>query len=1377
MKKRVLSVLLCLALALTLLPAAALAESPTPTRTTALDLTSTAGSYLSTDKTTKTNVNFTTASVADSDEGWSWNSATKTLTLSGLILTAPGSTTTDSYGIILPGGAAIELADGSENVVASGSATGTGSSSYGIYAAGALTVTGSGTLEATGGAASSGSCGIYTHVDNGDASITISDANVAATGGSYGICAYAGNEDGSGNGGGTANITISDAEVVSGATGAEFCGGIRAYSYAGSAVITISGTSEVTATTGSNSGESALISNSCGIFAAIYDTGTSGVVISDSAAVTATGGAARSSSYGVNADTGSVTIDGSASLSAAGGAGGYYSYGVHAAGVAVSDFAGVTATGGAATSSYGICADDGDCSITGFAAVTAAGGTATYSYGIYASYDGSISITGDAAVDAAGGTMALCAYDGITLDLKNLVTTEIGEIAKVSNTYTVTYKSSTSSDAGTVATAVNYKPLRACALYFKGDGKLYKTDDVYAETLALTEITTADLPGWSADGTTLTLEDGFAFSTSNFIGLYLDGAALAAGAVLTLQVDGTASVTARNSDDADVKAVCADGSLNITGIGALTVYAGGVPGRLADGNAYTIESDKLHIIGPVTVTATSGDALKSSNGISIDEDLTIDSGATVNAASGESSSDISNAVCAGNIVIADSTVNAAAGTGEAGSDAICAGGDITITSSEIDVSGGSTTNDSCGNIYAGDEGGEKGKLTITGTAEKRSVVTVTGVGGICGHYDVSIDYADVSIGTAQSCSKDGIIANDNVSVSHSRLTVYTKDNCAIQAGYYHSGYTLTMDDVTAELYTRMIDYSGLSCIWGDTGVSIKGSTVNTYGGYDGIGAYLGDNNGITITGSAVKCLPLAGSKSPMQYGIANEDGSGDITVTDSTVTVKTEETAAADLYGLYNPSGNITLTGSAVTAESGESDSEHSSIGVFAKSGTLTVSSGTVSAKGANAAISASAGIALGSGVPVSEPTGGVVGENTDYGFTVLSGTEVAKAAFLGVPSVTVPASSDEGSVTLNAQVSDGVASVSVTDAQVQTLISNPADTGTVTVDVSSLNADAAGIPAKLTEAAATGSQGLRAVLPSGSVTLDPTALKNAGNGTLTISVKTVKPSELTAQQQKLLGNNAENAIVVDVNVLAGGVKISDFGGGVITVSFPYTPRAGEDTGKLVAWFVLDDGTLEPHAAAYDAKTGTVTFTTTHLSRYVLGQFPFTDVSDDSYYYAATVWAVNNGVTHGKTDTLFAPNDTCTRAQAVTFLWRAMGSPEPTATTCPFADVSTDAYYYKAVLWAVEKGITKGTGDTTFSPDDTCTRAQVVTFQWRTAGSPAMTTANPFTDVGSGQYYTDAVLWAVSGKITEGTTATTFSPTQNCTRAQIVTFLYRQLGK
>ena len=169
----------------------------------------------------------------------------------------------------------------------------------------------------------------------------------------------------------------------------------------------------------------------------------------------------------------------------------------------------------------------------------------------------------------------------------------------------------------------------------------------------------------------------------------------------------------------------------------------------------------------------------------------------------------------------------------------------------------------------------------------------------------------------------------------------------------------------------------------------------------------------------------------------------------------------------------------------------------------------------------------------------------------------------------------------------------------------------------------------------------------------------------------------------------------------------------------------------------------------------------------------FVDVATGSYYEDAVDWAVENGITQGTDDTHFSPDGICTRAQAVTFLWRTAGSPKPETRTMPFTDVPVGSYYYDAVLWAVENGITKGTSDTTFSPNMTCTRAQIVAFLWRSEKSPAAGTANPFADVKSTAYYADAVLWAAKEDITKGTTNTTFSPDADCTRAQIVTFLWR----
>ena len=169
----------------------------------------------------------------------------------------------------------------------------------------------------------------------------------------------------------------------------------------------------------------------------------------------------------------------------------------------------------------------------------------------------------------------------------------------------------------------------------------------------------------------------------------------------------------------------------------------------------------------------------------------------------------------------------------------------------------------------------------------------------------------------------------------------------------------------------------------------------------------------------------------------------------------------------------------------------------------------------------------------------------------------------------------------------------------------------------------------------------------------------------------------------------------------------------------------------------------------------------------------FVDVATGSYYEDAVDWAVENGITKGTDNTHFSPDGICTRAQAATFLWRAAGSPKPETRTMPFTDVPAGSYYYDAVLWAVENGITKGTSNTTFSPNMTCTRAQIVTFLWRSEKSPAAGTANLFADVKSTVYYADAVLWAVKEDITKGTTNTTFSPDADCTRAQIVTLLWR----
>ncbi len=262
---------------------------------------------------------------------------------------------------------------------------------------------------------------------------------------------------------------------------------------------------------------------------------------------------------------------------------------------------------------------------------------------------------------------------------------------------------------------------------------------------------------------------------------------------------------------------------------------------------------------------------------------------------------------------------------------------------------------------------------------------------------------------------------------------------------------------------------------------------------------------------------------------------------------------------------------------------------------------------------------------------------------------------------------------------------------------------------------------------------------------------------------------------EKSAMTGVKNASAVSVALSSDDKAITGFGSGKLTVSVPYK---WDGKGAVRAYQVDANGKLV--SVPVTCKNNVAELTLTGTGNFILGTVDtksFDDVADDAFYKTAVDWAVENGVTSGVSDTLFAPDKTCTRAQVVTFLWRASGSPEPTKTENPFTDVKSDAYYYKAVLWALEKGITSGTSATTFAPEAVVSRAQVVTFQWRMAGSPKATGTNNFTDVPADSYYKDAVQWAVDNNITTGTSATTFAPNAGCTRGQIVTFLYRQLGK
>ena len=288
-----------------------------------------------------------------------------------------------------------------------------------------------------------------------------------------------------------------------------------------------------------------------------------------------------------------------------------------------------------------------------------------------------------------------------------------------------------------------------------------------------------------------------------------------------------------------------------------------------------------------------------------------------------------------------------------------------------------------------------------------------------------------------------------------------------------------------------------------------------------------------------------------------------------------------------------------------------------------------------------------------------------------------------------------------------------------------------------------------------------QALSTGGSATV---AIPNSGTTDIVVKIGT-KTYTLTILRNSGTGGGATSyTLTFDTNGGSAISKVSKISGTTVDLT-GYTPT--RDGYTFDGWYSNSALTIKVTSIKLTSNT------TIYAKWTTKSDMSFTDVADKAYYRDAVEWAVENGITKGTTATTFSPNATCTRAQAVTFLWRAAGSPEPETRAMPFTDIPVGSYYYDAVLWAVENGITKGTSNTRFSPNDTCTRAQIVAFLWRSEKSPAAGSRNPFADVKSTAYYADAVLWAVENDITKGTTNTTFSPNADCTRAQIVTFLWR----
>ena len=365
-----------------------------------------------------------------------------------------------------------------------------------------------------------------------------------------------------------------------------------------------------------------------------------------------------------------------------------------------------------------------------------------------------------------------------------------------------------------------------------------------------------------------------------------------------------------------------------------------------------------------------------------------------------------------------------------------------------------------------------------------------------------------------------------------------------------------------------------------------------------------------------------------------------------------------------------------------------------------------------------------------------------------------------------------------SADITVSGSTVKVENVDVDKLVTDNGDKKTAEIDLSGTKSGITDVTLPtdaVKEVAASEAESLTVKLPDVTVSFDDKALaavaeqSSGADLSLSVNVGSANNSNLTDAQKNAI-TGARELSVIEVSLSSNGEKISNFNGGSVTIDVPFQWSM---KGLLRAYYIDDNGNKSAIDVTY--KNGVATLVLNHFSTYVVeavDALSFTDVSVKEYYFDAIAWAVKNAITEGVNDTIFAPGASCTRAQMVTFLWRANGSPEPTVTELPFTDVAVDAYYAKAVLWAVENGITTGTSDTTFDPDGVVTRAEAVTFLWRAAGNPAAD-GKLFADVESTKYYAEAVRWAVANGVTKGVSNTSFAPGSACTRAQIVTFLYR----
>lgn len=563
--------------------------------------------------------------------------------------------------------------------------------------------------------------------------------------------------------------------------------------------------------------------------------------------------------------------------------------------------------------------------------------------------------------------------------------------------------------------------------------------------------------------------------------------------------------------------------------------------------------------------------------------------------------------------------------------------------------------------------------------------------------------------------------------------------------------------------------SGITLRTNEADVAVTGSTLTA-------SSTSADKTGIEIASAGTSHVQVSGSTISSSEGAANESLMNVTANSENKVTTETGTVSAEKPITLDKDNKLTTEAGSSLTVTAGDTTAtytpaEGQQVSIDPATGTASTAAGaalTVTTGGAATTYTPESGKT----VTVDTATGTATTE-TDAALSVQTGDDEAAVTHKPTAGGTVSAAPD-GTITLNtatgAQYSGKGETTPTVDENgkvtlpVGAIVTLPnGTTYTVTKGMTDLDLTNhtehtwdAGVVTTAPTHSSTGTRTYACTICGTTKTETIPALSNGSSGTTTytVSVDSTKNGTVTVSPKSAKkGDTVTITVKPDKGYELDDLAVTDKNGDELKLT------KKSDTRYT---FTMPSGKVTVEASFVEIKDAPDE------------GLAFVDVPANAYYADAVAWAVENGITSGTSDTTFSPNAACTRAQMVTFLWRAAGSPKAAGNN-PFTDLDASAYYYDAVLWAVSEGITSGTSATTFGPNDTVTRGQTVTFQHRAAGSPAVS-GGSFGDVAADAYYADAVAWAVANGITNGTSAATFSPDAPCTRGQIVTFLYRDMA-